>query len=127
MENSQRKRELQAHKRNARMLQDLMAHEGWVKVVKPILDKMIKETTGFQKENGDWDRGRTILDTPAQLVAYRDALIEFSNNVYSILKIADDADKELKTEPERELRPMEDSTYNTDVNEGTITFYQLEE
>ena len=73
--------------RNAEQLKVTMDTMGWRTVVKPILDKMIEDCIGVRCDNGDWRTGAAHKDEGDVChTSYSQALMEFSNKLYAILK-----------------------------------------
>jgi hypothetical protein len=61
----------------------MMDSNGWVEIVQPLLDKMIKDCTGYVGAQGEWIAGE-IQRHPEKaeaLAHYSGALIEFSQRL----------------------------------------------
>jgi hypothetical protein len=71
---------------------------GWKDIVQPILDKTIQDTIGFKKSDGSWSGGLytnlKYTDSEAvRILAYRQALVDFTNRIASVFSQAENAKK----------------------------------
>ncbi len=115
---------------NANSLKNTMESEGWHQIVQPLLDKMIQDCIGFKKSNGEWNPGAYVnfKENPMEIsnmFAYRQALIEFNNNLMSYFKMADEAKNRLKTkESDKEyIMPLHDTSYATNKSVSVQSGY----
>ena len=105
--------------RLAEELELTMNTKGWKEIVQPLIDKTIRDTIGYKRENGQWDSGNYVnfVGNDKEIVnmfIYRQALIEFNNRLLSYFESAQDAKKRLDyTRKKNEIiMPMEDTKYS---------------
>lgn len=106
LEKQQRLTELSRVISRGMAVKEMIETKGWREVIEPVLDKMITHVLGG-KENGRWhngaltvktDKGFTIPspDELTALIAYKKALTDFHEIVYSTLPQLEQAQNEYK-------------------------------
>ena len=106
-------------------VRDMLASNGWVEVVGPLLDKMIIDVLGGM-ENGRWHNGsldRARKDEKKEfLLGYKAALVNFHSAVYSYMDEAENAKetvKELNEEARAQYEvPMTTGDYAGDTTDA---------
>ena len=103
--------------------------QGWKKVVRPLLDKMISDVIGTKQESGSYDTGVYGLDKTDQELArafhYRQALMEFANHLHSYEILAKRAKARLDIpeaieSPQDYVMPMHDTRYGKKEKETEL-------
>ena len=72
-----------------------MRTKGWKETAQNILDSMIKDSLGYKQEDGIWNHGSAKMSDYSiqEIVAYRNALMDFNNNLMAVLQRGDLARK----------------------------------
>lgn len=89
---------------------------GWKTVIKPLLDKMIKDCIGFRNKEGNWIAGAMQRENISSDTAkvYSQALIEFESNLMDHIAVAKsikDSITKKVTKKDKYLMPMADTRY----------------
>lgn len=94
---------------------------GWKEIIKPLLDKMIKDVIGYQEESGKWNEGSINQSSMSSenLICYRKALIDFNNKLYQYFEQAKNSKEVLRklssdVQPELYVAPFSKSPYRTE-------------
>lgn len=106
----------------AQLLNETIETQGWLKIVKPLLDKMIVDVIGAQDGNF-WDPGsfgdKRLGDVKAdRLLWYRQALMEFNNHVYSIILAGEQAQQRLQEFEANQKEPFQNPMVKGDYGPG---------
>ena len=97
-------------------LRGMMTTIGWMDVAEPILTKMIKDASGYKKEDGTWQLPEPHFSmTNDDLKWYRQGLVDYNNHLFGFFKLAEDVREMYKDKDKKDNReyvmPMKDTAY----------------